>query len=170
MIWNKFLILHGLLGQSHPLLIHTPASTIIFTLWYPLYASKPDLSLQLQIHSTRPFKNEIFPILSSVSLYSWKCLPYSVISLWMAQEPKSLNISMSPLTSELIPLNIDVDLYLQNNSLFSPFSAHLSLPYPGVGIFCTVTISHNGLPCVVLLKSSPFWCCTGHLKYTPGQA
>ena len=37
----------------------------------------------------------------------------------MAQEPKSLNISMSPLTSELIPLKIEADLYLQNNSLFS---------------------------------------------------
>lgn len=73
----------------------------------------------------------------------------------MAQEPKSLNISMSPLTSELIPLNIDVDLYLQNNSLFSPFSAHLSLPYPGVGIFCTVTISHNGLPRVVFFFFFP---------------
>lgn len=73
----------------------------------------------------------------------------------MAQEPKSLNISMSPLTSELIPLKIDVDLYLQNNSLFSPFLAQLSLPYPGVSTFCTVTMSHIGLPRVVLLKSSP---------------
>lgn len=162
--------MQGLLGQSHSLHIHTHPSTIIFTLWYLLYASKPNLSLQLQIHTTRHFKNEICPILSSLSLYSWKCLPYSVISLWMAQEPKSINISMFPLTSELIPLKIGVDLYLQNNSLFSPFSAHLSLPYPGLSIFCKVTISHNGLPRMVLLKSSPFWCCTGHLKYTSGQA